>query len=71
MGYVLLCIFKPYKCKCKWTAFIQRISNQWPPQALYNIASHSLIHGKHSHTAGAVNDAWRQHAGWEQLGRVV
>ena len=24
----------------KWTAFIKRFSNHWPPKALYNIASH-------------------------------
>ena len=31
----------------KWTAFIQRVSNQRPLKALYNIASHSTTH---SHT---------------------
>ena len=28
----------------KWTAFIERFSNQWSLKALYNIAQHSPIH---------------------------
>ena len=38
----------------KWTAFTQRISNQWPLEAHYNTASHSLIH-THIHALTVVS----------------
>ena len=42
-----------YSGNGKWTAFIQRFSNQWPLSVLFNIALHSPIHA-HIHTPTAV-----------------
>ena len=52
-----------YQCRVngKWSAFIQRCSDQCPLKALYDIAQHSPIYAHiHTHTAGGVNHAGRQ-----------
>ena len=49
----------------KWTAFTQRLSNQWPLNALYDTASHSPVHA-HIHTPTA--STLRQPAHQKPLG---
>ena len=50
--HLLLCVLFSSKGTSKWTAFIQRSSNQWPLEVLYNTAEHSPIQA-HIHTLTA------------------